>query len=103
MSIANDITLTRTYDSLAQAVESFYKLRLGTDPKFTANQLRFFVQNNYTAKTSPGSADRVLRMLRKAGKVEYVVLNRAQSLYEARPVTAVEATIKSLVSPTTTI
>ncbi len=96
MSITNDVIAHRTYDNISETVLAFVNLRLsqGPDSKFTGEQLRFFVQNNMNGRISPGSPDRILRMLRRAGKLNYVVLNRGKSLYEARPVTVVPATIK---------
>jgi len=94
MSITDDITFPRTYDTLSEAVQAFISKRLSEgQEKFTGEQLRFFVQNTMTGRVSPGSPDRVLRMLRKSGTVNYVVLNRGKSLYEARAVTVVPATI----------
>ena len=73
------------FTTAAAAILSFWEQRVfSCDPTFTADQLRFYVQNNYTGKTSPSSSDRILRQLRQQNKVNYVVLNRPRSLYEAR-------------------
>jgi hypothetical protein len=75
-----------TYPTAAAAIQDFWSQRLNSvDPSFTGNQLRFYVQNNYTGKTSPSSADRILRILRQKGKIDYTVINRGRSLYRAQP------------------
>ena len=74
------------YPTAAAAVVAFWEQRVSSaDPTFTATALRFFVQNNSMGKASPSSADRVLRMLRQSGKLDYLVLNRGLSLYKAVP------------------
>jgi hypothetical protein len=73
------------YPTAAAAVVAFWAQRLNSeDPTFTADQLRFYVQNNYTGKTSPSSADRILRMLRQKGQLDYTVENRGRSIYKAQ-------------------
>ena len=42
-------------------------------------------QQHYNYGTAPASADRVMRNLKKAGKINYEVVNRAKSLYVALP------------------
>ena len=80
--------LNRVATSAADAILDFYKQRL-EDPEtkgaFTADQLRFYVNNNVSGGAAPASADRVLRMLRQKGKLDYVVLNRGKSLYRFVP------------------
>ena len=74
------------YPTAAAAVVAFWEQRVSSaDPTFTATALRVFVQNNSMGKASPSSADRVLRMLRQSGKLDYLVLNRGLSLYKAVP------------------
>ena len=74
------------YPTAAAAVVAFWERRMsGTDPKFTGDQLRFFVTNNIVGKASPSTSDRILRMLRQSGKVDYTVENRGLSLYKAVP------------------
>ncbi len=70
----------------AIAVQDFWAQRLGSeDPTFTAAQLRFYLQNNCVGQVSPSTADRILRMLRQKGQIDYVVLNRGLSLYRMVP------------------
>lgn len=77
------------YPTAAAAVEAFVAQRLAnTDESgaaFTSDQLRFYVNNNMEKTVSPSTADRVLRDLRKQGKLDYLVLNRGRSLYRAVP------------------
>lgn len=86
----------------AAAVLAFVNYRAGLAGEgsaFTADQLRFYVNNNTEGGVSPSSADRVLRMLRQEGKLGYVVLNRGKSLYRAVPVSPVA----SFASPTNVV
>src|ERR1035437_5023990 len=72
------------------AILAFIKQRLAdteNNGAFTADQLRFYVQNNVTGGGSPSSSDRVLRQLRQENKLNYIVLNRGKSLYRAVPIT----------------
>jgi hypothetical protein len=70
----------------AVAVLDFWVQRVSSeDPTFTAAQLRFYLQNNCIGQVSPSTADRILRLLRQKGTVDYVVENRGRSLYKAVP------------------
>jgi len=64
------------------AILDFYAAcMMGTKRDFTANDLRMIVNSAMDGKVAPGSSDRILRMLRQGGMLNYIVLNRAQSLY----------------------
>ena len=81
--------LKRVALNLSQAIIAFWNERLavqrnGLAGRFTANELRQYV-NHYNYGTAPASADRVIRNLKKAGKINYEVVNRAKSLYVALP------------------
>lgn len=77
---------------IGDAVTAFWATKVASeDPTFTANQLRFYVMN-LIGNISPGSADRVLRQLRFDMKVDYIVLNRGRSIYQAIPVRPVAPT-----------
>lgn len=79
--------LERVGLNLNQAIIAFWKMKLafsGDDSRFTATELRQYVQH-HNFGTAPSSADRVMRSLRKAGKINYVLVNRAKSLYQAIP------------------
>ncbi len=99
-----DQELERVGLNLNQVIVSFWKLRVkglganglllntGVDAnRFTANELRQFVQH-HNFGTAPASADRVMRNLKKAGKINYEVVNRSKSLYVALPL--ISETIK---------
>jgi hypothetical protein len=91
-------TETTNFASISDAVEAFIKARLA-DPDakgaFTSDQLRFYVNNNVEGGASPGSSDRVLRMLRQQGKLSYLVLNRGRSLYRAVPLVVPDKPVTS--------
>jgi hypothetical protein len=70
----------------AIAVQEFWALKMSSeDSTFTASQLRFYLQNNCVGQVSPSTADRVLRLLRQKGNIDYIVENRGLSLYRAMP------------------
>lgn len=72
--------LARVSGALAGAILRFLRARLATGrPEFYANELREYVQGAHDS--APASADRILRALRRAGNVDYVVVNRRDSLY----------------------
>lgn len=80
-----DEQLKRVSLNLSEAIIEFWTNRVSSaTPRFTANELRYFVNNKHFG-TAPASADRVMRSLRSAGKVNYVLTNRAKSLYTAIP------------------
>jgi hypothetical protein len=80
-----DENLQRVALNLGQSIVHFWQIKMSTPGRrFTATELRQYVQKNNFG-TAPASADRVLRNLRKAGKLNYAVVNRAASLYEALP------------------
>jgi hypothetical protein len=80
--------LNRVAATTKEAILDFIKQRLAdteNNGAFTADQLRFYVNNNVVGGVSPSSADRVLRMLKQQNKIMYIVLNRGRSLYRALP------------------
>ena len=80
--------IARVYATTAEAIKDFYVQRLADDVNhgaFTADQLRAFVNDNVENGVSPSSSDRILRLLRQRGEVDYIVLNRGKSLYRAVP------------------
>jgi hypothetical protein len=84
--------LNRVAATTKDAILEFMKARLASeDPTFTSDQLRFYVTNNVVGKVSPSSADRVLRLLRQQGMVDYYVVNRGRSLYKAVPLGTTKA------------
>lgn len=84
--------LNRVAVTTKDAILEFMKQRLASeDPTFTSDQLRFYVTNSVAGKVSPGSPDRVLRLLRQQGMVDYYVVNRGRSLYKAVPLGTTKA------------
>lgn len=80
-----DNQLERVALNLNQIIIQFWEKKLAAqEPRFTSHELRQVV-NHYHYGTAPASADRVLRQLRKQGKVNYAVINRGKSLYLALP------------------
>ncbi len=78
----------RVASTTSEAIQNFIQARLAdteNNGAFTSDQLRNYVANNVKGGVSPSSADRVLRSLRQAGKLDYLVLNRGKSLYRAVP------------------
>jgi hypothetical protein len=73
---------------IGNAVRDFIEAKLDSGSRiFYADDLRQYVSRQ-VGLIAPGSADRILRDLRQRGVVDYVVLNRARSEYEAFPVTS---------------
>ena len=70
--------LQRVKDRIGDVVWRFCKARVGRS--FHAETLVRHVMA-FTPKCAPDSPSRILRDLRKAGAVSYVVVSRAQSLY----------------------
>jgi hypothetical protein len=80
-----DEQLTRVALNLNQVIVHFWQIRMSSAGRqFTANELRQYVQH-HNFGTAPASADRVMRLLRAQGKINYVLTNRAKSLYTAVP------------------
>jgi hypothetical protein len=74
--------------TVAAYIEHFVTEKAASkEPYFFANALRKFVEISSGRVPAPGSTDRILRKLRQAGKVDYVVVNRATSYYLAKPLT----------------
>lgn len=55
--------------------------------QFTAAELRAYV-GRVVGDTAPASADRILRLMRQRGELDYRVVSRRQSLYKVLPVAA---------------
>lgn len=72
--------LQRVTGMIAHSILTFVRYRLTSGrPEFHADELRAHVAQQLPS--APASADRILRALRRAGKVRYTVVNRAKSLY----------------------
>jgi len=71
----------RVYGRIAPLIMTFYRDHAGQ--QFHAEELRQYVLAT-APDIAPGSPDRILRELRLEGKLDYVVINRRQSLYQFR-------------------
>ena len=77
--------LARVTGRTAGAILKFLRRRLANGfTEFHADDLRGSVASELA--TAPGSADRILRDLRKAGVVDYEVVSRSKSLYRVKTV-----------------
>lgn len=76
--MTNDAHLELVGARLRDAILSFCRDHLGR--QFHADDLRQHVHDAVGA-CAPGSADRVLRMLRKHGAIDYTCVSRTASLY----------------------
>ncbi|HEU0180326.1 MAG TPA: hypothetical protein VFV58_39320 [Blastocatellia bacterium] len=72
--------IERVSERIGGAVKAFMRERCGQ--QFFADDLRRYVRVN-VGEVAPGSPDRILRMLRRAGELDYKVVSRSESLYEA--------------------
>lgn len=73
--------LTRVSNNIRGLIQAFCKERLANgQPQFRMKDLHDYCQKN--ARVAPGSPDRVLRQLRKAGEINYRVVSRSASQYE---------------------
>lgn len=68
--------LARVTSAIGQAVLEFCR-SIGANGEFHAKQLHDYVGSH----VAPASADRILRQMRSAGRVNYAVVNRRASLY----------------------
>jgi hypothetical protein len=70
--------LFRVTDRIGELVVEFFNT-VAIGGTFHAEDLRLYVDQR--CKSAPGSADRVMRSLRKQGSINYTVVNRKSSLY----------------------
>ena len=76
----------RKTPTIAKLVERFIRMReKAGELEFHADDLRSYVDSKLANKT-PASPDRILRDLRADSKINYIVLNRRESLYKIVPV-----------------
>lgn len=71
----------RVYGKIAPVILQFSAHYAGM--QFHVEELRTFV-TLFAPEVAPDSPGRILRQLRQEGKLNYVVLNRRQSLYQFR-------------------
>jgi hypothetical protein len=76
------VQLEHVSGQIAQMILGFVRARYRTGQvEFHADELREHIARHTDGHTAPASADRILRALRKAGRVQYVVVSRRHSLY----------------------
>jgi hypothetical protein len=80
----------RVYSKIAPLIMAFANDYAGK--QFHVEQLRRYVRD-YTPDVAPDSPGRILRELRLEGRLDYVVVNRRQSLYQFRVVTGLTGRI----------
>jgi hypothetical protein len=73
----------RVYGKIAPLILSFHSINLGKS--FHAEDLRRYVLF-FAPDIAPDSPGRILRELRLEGKLNYVVINRRDSLYQFRSI-----------------
>ena len=74
--------LARVRSRLGELVVAFWRHCMDEGPAtFTADELREYIATRLP--TAPASADRILRDLRQKGRINYRVVNRRASQYEA--------------------
>lgn len=79
--MTHSANLQRVTDNIALSVLSFCQHVLRHDGgRFHASDLLTHVRT-FMLNIAPDSPNRVLRALRLAGRVDYIVVNRAASLY----------------------
>jgi ABC-type amino acid transport substrate-binding protein len=79
--VSQSANLQRVTDNIAHHVVVFCRRRLRTVRGiFRASDLVAYVQSR-SMFIAPDSPSRILRQLRLAGRVDYIVVNRAASLY----------------------
>lgn len=73
--------ITRVNNAIAKHIETF----VCTHKEWHVEELRRFVFDKVNGYVAPASPDRMLRDLRQKGRVNYVVISRAKSLYRSLP------------------
>ena len=86
-----DHQLQRVKESIGEIVFRFAQERFARKPSFLMRELHDCILS--ATATAPASPDRILRQLRLDGRIDYRVLNRAESHYE---ITAVGPTADPL-------
>lgn len=73
--------IVRVTGRIRYLIQTFLACRSAcSPPTFTMRELQAYVAGG--ASVAPGSTDRILRLLRRDGHLNYRVVNRAASLYE---------------------
>lgn len=77
--------IERVSTQIAGYVTKFIDAHL--DKEFRVEELHKYVASELDGYVAPGSPDRIMRLLKQQGRVDYIVLNRRRSLYKAIPIT----------------
>jgi len=77
------VQLARVQRGIGALVLEFVR-RVGVGKTFHGDELSSWIAAR--TKVAPGSSDRILRELRRAGQLNYSVLSRSQSLYRVEAV-----------------
>lgn len=76
--------IERVNAKIASHVRNFVTVSLHTKPQFSADELRQYVCQR-VSNIAPDSPSRILRMQRAKRAINYRVVSRKDSLYEALP------------------
>lgn len=76
----SDANLKRVNSRISGLIIEFCR-SLGDNGVFYMEDLRRHVAERLDSRVAPASPDRILRDLRKAGKLDYAVVSRSESLY----------------------
>lgn len=71
--------IARVQSAIGGAVLAFCRQRLKTTGTFHGDELQSYVTQEEPC--APGSPDRILRALRRAGRLDYQLVSRSKSLY----------------------
>lgn len=77
-----DQDLTRVSTAISAHVTAF----LSTHDEFHGPDLYRYVAEQMDGYIAAGSPDRIMRMMRQRGEINYELLSRSQSLYRSIPV-----------------
>lgn len=81
--------LDRVASRIGEVIVAFWRERVKSEePQFHARELLERVVEEAGISCSPDSPSRILRLLKRAGRVNYELVSRADSLYRAVPVRA---------------
>jgi hypothetical protein len=85
MSDGQADNIRRVRSRIGDLVLGFCEGRLAAGrPEFRISELQAHVAD--ATQAAPASPDRILRLLRREGRLDYEVIDRAASLYRLRPV-----------------
>lgn len=84
--------LNRVGNNIAQIITKYVNMKAKSNmPEFHASEVRIACTTELGFNNvAPGSPDRVMRDLRQRKKINYVLVNRAKSLYRALPLPLVD-------------